>query len=198
MTQALIKGFTVESVKAWLSENSNLSKNTKKSCNYLPIPEYVAHGKHTHQQSNLRWLVMPYFAGGDLHSVVKSCKNEKLPRNFVNRLAIQMIHALKYMHDHNYAHADIKGMNILLDKKIGSKDFAKKLDFKAYLVDFGLVAKFDETKTEYKPDKKKAGDGTIEYTSIDAHVGVKPNPRADFEILYYCLVHWATGYPNSF
>jgi len=61
-------------------------------------------------------------------------------------------------------------------------------------VDFGLVAKFNREKTDYNPDKKKAGDGTIEYTSIDAHVGMKPNPRADFEILFWCMVHWATGY----
>lgn len=41
-----------------------------------------------------------------------------------------------------------------------------------YLVDFGLATRYT-TKTEYKPDPKRAHDGTIEYTSRDAHMGCK-------------------------
>lgn len=190
---------------AWLAKNKNLTKTEKSgACNYLPIPEYIASGKLTQKSEDLRWLVMPLFKGGDLHSVIKtspiSAKNldNQLPRNMVSKITIQLVYALKYMHDNNYAHADIKGMNILLDKQVkfdkrGNLD-KQSSDFKAFLVDFGLVAKFNREKTDYNPDKKKAGDGTIEYTSIDAHVGVKPNPRADFEILFWCMMHWATGY----
>lgn len=36
----------------------------------------------------------------------------------------------------------------------------------AYLVDFGLAV---HTANEYKPDPKKMHNGTIEYTSRDAH-----------------------------
>jgi vaccinia related kinase len=38
-----------------------------------------------------------------------------------------------------------------------------------YLVDFGLASHYSQK--EYKPDPKKAHNGTIEYTSRDAHVG---------------------------
>jgi len=37
-------------------------------------------------------------------------------------------------------------------------------------VDFGLASRFT-TSSEYKRDPKKAHNGTIEYTSRDAHMG---------------------------
>ena len=45
---------------------------------------------------------------------------------------------------------------------------------------------------EYKPDARKAHDGTIEYTSRDAHIGAHSR-RSDLEILAYNLVHWMSG-----
>ena len=58
-----------------------------------------------------------------------------------------------------------------------------------YLVDFGLVSKYhkDGVHHEYKPDLRKAHDGTIEYTSRDAHIGAHSR-RSDLEILAYNLV----------
>ena len=44
---------------------------------------------------------------------------------------------------------------------------------KVYLVDYGLATKYqhDGTHKEFKEEPKKAHDGTIEFTSIDAHKG---------------------------
>lgn len=47
-----------------------------------------------------------------------------------------------------------------------------KFQDKVYLVDFGLASHYT-TKDEYKLDPKKAHNGTIEYTSRDAHIGGK-------------------------
>ena len=43
-----------------------------------------------------------------------------------------------------------------------------------YLVDYGLATKYqpDGKHKEYKEDPRKAHDGTIEFTSTDAHKGV--------------------------
>ena len=43
-----------------------------------------------------------------------------------------------------------------------------------YLVDYGLAYRFniDGNHKEYKEDPRKAHDGTIEFTSRDAHKGV--------------------------
>lgn len=84
------------------------------------------------------------------------------------------------MHSKGYVHADIKGANILLG-------IGKGGDEHCYLVDFGLATHY--TTKEYKPDPKNAHNGTIEYTSRDAHNGVA-TMRGDLEILGLNLVHW--------
>lgn len=84
------------------------------------------------------------------------------------------------MHSKGYVHADIKGANILLGTGKGGAE-------QCYLVDFGLANHYS-TK-EYKPDPKNAHNGTIEYTSRDAHNGVS-TMRGDFEVLGLNLVHW--------
>jgi vaccinia related kinase len=42
-----------------------------------------------------------------------------------------------------------------------------------WLVDFGLACRYtvDGVHKEYKPDLRKAHNGTIEFTSRDAHIG---------------------------
>lgn len=72
---------------------------------------------------------------------------------------------LEYIHEHGYVHADIKGANILLG-------LAKETENQSYLVDFGLATKY-QTGDTFKPNPKKAHDGTIEYLSRDAHKGGK-------------------------
>jgi vaccinia related kinase len=63
-----------------------------------------------------------------------------------------------------------------------------------YLVDFGLVCKYarDGVHCEHRPDDRKAHDGTLEYTSRDAHIGAHAR-RSDLEILAYNLLHWTAG-----
>lgn len=71
---------------------------------------------------------------------------------------------MEYIHSQTYVHADIKGANILTG-------FGKDADKQVYLVDFGLASHY--TSKDFKPDPKKMHNGTIEYTSRDAHNGGK-------------------------
>ena len=41
--------------------------------------------------------------------------------------------------------------------------------------------------------KKRAGDGTLCYNSIDVHQGAECMYRSDVEILVYCLCEWLGG-----
>ncbi len=43
-----------------------------------------------------------------------------------------------------------------------------------------------------EPDERRAHDGTLEYTSRDAHIGAHSR-RGDLETLAYNMVHWASG-----
>lgn len=81
-------------------------------------------------------------------------------------------------------------------------------------MDYGLVSRYTigGKHREYKEDPRKAHDGTVEFTSIDAHNGVgqllmvgynmmnhvvthcaAPSRRGDLEILGYVLLQWSCG-----
>lgn len=79
------------------------------------------------------------------------------------------------------------------------------------MVDYGLAYRYlsdGKDHREYCPNPRRAHDGTIDYTSIDAHDGASecrnilistsiiildPSRRGDLEILGYCLIEWAGG-----
>ncbi|XP_031628037.1 nucleosomal histone kinase 1 [Contarinia nasturtii] len=153
----------------------------KRNLKALGMPHFVGHGSHDLNEKKHRFVVMPRF-GSDIWSLF--LKNDrKMPLHTVYRLAIQMIDVYEYIHDCTYVHADLKATNMLLG-------LGKNGGHQAYLVDFGLASHF--TTKDFKPDPKKMHNGTIEYTSRDAHQGV-PTMRGDFEILAYNVIQWAGG-----
>ena len=68
----------------------------------------------------------------------------------------------------------MKGANVLFsqdhDHSKGAVGFGK-----VYLVDFGLVSKYRNLGLHkaFEPDQRSAHEGTLEYTSRDAHLGCK-------------------------
>ncbi|XP_072247613.1 uncharacterized protein [Leuresthes tenuis] len=64
-----------------------------------------------------------------------------------------------------------------------------------YLADYGLSYRYcpDGVHKEYKENPRKGHNGTIEYTSLDAHKGLAPSRRGDLQILGFCLLHWLCG-----
>ncbi|XP_058816936.1 nucleosomal histone kinase 1 [Topomyia yanbarensis] len=147
---------------------------------HLGMPYFVGNGSHELQNLKHRFLIMPRY-GTDLWGIFLK-NNKRFPLHTIYRIALQMIDVLEYIHECSYVHADLKGANILLGfGKVASKQ-------QLFLVDFGLASHY--TNKDFKPDPKKMHNGTIEYTSRDAHQGV-PTMRGDMEILAYNLVQWA-------
>jgi len=156
----------------------------------LGLPKYVGWGMHSFKSKSNRFLVMDRF-GADLQRLF--IERGTFSRVCVAQMALRLIDSLHYLHDSRYVHADIKAANVLLPYSKAAKQPPVKT---VYLVDFGLTAKFadsDGTHKPYKQDPKRAHDGTIEFTSRDAHMGVAPSRRGDMEILGYCLVQWLCG-----
>ena len=83
------------------------------------------------------------------------------------------MYALEYIHSKGYAHSDVKGCNILLKKNSG--EYHSEIEKnQAFLVDFGLAYRYRNSNGVHKPfqhDERRAHEGTLEYTSCDAHHG---------------------------
>lgn len=144
----------------------------------LGMPYILANGSADINGQKHRFIVMPRY-GSDISKLYLQ-NGKRLPEATVYRLAIQMLDVFQFMHSTGYVHADLKAANILLG-------LGKNGGTQAYLVDFGLASRY--VTGDFKPDPKKMHNGTIEYTSRDAHQGVATR-RADLEILAYNLIEW--------
>eukprot|EP00929_Paragymnodinium_shiwhaense_P036890 TRINITY_DN19721_c0_g1_i2.p1 TRINITY_DN19721_c0_g1~~TRINITY_DN19721_c0_g1_i2.p1 ORF type:complete len:721 (-),score=196.52 TRINITY_DN19721_c0_g1_i2:149-2311(-) len=80
--------------------------------------------------------VMEYCAGGDLRAMLEACskKREQLPEEVVLNLFTQMLQGIRYVHEQNILHRDLKTSNMLLDGtpprsvKIGDFGIARVLE----------------------------------------------------------------------
>ncbi|XP_014218471.1 serine/threonine-protein kinase VRK1 [Copidosoma floridanum] len=153
---------------------NNWKKEKKLSC--FGMPPFLGSGSHELHNTKYRFVVMERY-GTDLWKLFLE-NGRRFPEPTVYKVSWQIINVLEYIHHRTYVHADIKGANLLLDLKSQNQ---------VYLVDFGLASHY--TTKDYKLDPKKAHNGTIEYTSRDAHMGV-PTMRGDFEILLYNMIQW--------
>lgn len=142
------------------------------------MPHFVGSGSHELEGVKHRFIVLPRY-GQDIWKIYNN-NGKSFPSYIAYRLTLQMLDVLEYIHSCTYVHGDLKGANMLLNG-----------DSQVFLVDFGLASHYTTNK-EFKPDPKKMHNGTIEYTSIDAHYGV-PTMRGDLEILGYNLIHWVGG-----
>lgn len=87
-------------------------------------------------------IVMDYCEGGDLWQFVAHRKRQRAPLGEpqVLRWFTQMCLALKYMHDKNVLHRDIKTQNIFLAKKLSSRDGSLGV---VKIADFGISKVLD-------------------------------------------------------
>ncbi|XP_077945151.1 serine/threonine-protein kinase VRK1 isoform X2 [Gasterosteus aculeatus] len=150
----------------------------------LGVPRYWGSGLHERGGKRYRFMVIDRL-GTDLQKKFEEC-GRRFPRKLVLQLGLRLLGILEYIHDHEYVHADIKASNLMLSHSDPNQ---------VYLVDYGLAYRYapDSVIKEYKEDPKRCHDGTIEFTSIDAHKGATACRRSDLEILVYCMIQWLCG-----
>ncbi|XP_037550489.1 serine/threonine-protein kinase VRK1 [Nematolebias whitei] len=151
---------------------------------HLGVPRYWGSGLHQKEGKGYRFMVIDRL-GTDLQKKFEEC-GKRFPRKLVLQLGLRLLDILEFIHENEYVHADVKASNLMLSHSDPNQ---------VYLVDYGLVYRYapDGNLKEYKEDPKKCHDGTIEFTSIDAHKGVSPCRRGDLQILGYCMVQWLCG-----
>ncbi|KAM7238885.1 hypothetical protein CapIbe_010405 [Capra ibex] len=154
-----------------------------KKLDYLGIPLFYGSGITEFQGKSYRFMVMERL-GIDLQKI--SDQNGTFKKSTVLQLGIRMLDVLEYIHENEYVHGDIKAANLLLGYRNPDR---------VYLADYGLSYRYcpNGTHKQYQENPKKGHNGTIEFTSLDAHKGVALSRRSDLEILGYCLLRWLCG-----
>ncbi|OAF68003.1 hypothetical protein A3Q56_04265 [Intoshia linei] len=153
--------------------------------NYLPLPRLISAGTCDIENIIYRFIIIQRF-GISLEKYMEEKYKNKLPVGVAADIIVKMITALQFMHENDYAHGDVKALNILF----GNND-----PNKVYLIDFGIAQRFilNNEFISYNPNKKNKHNGTLMFTSCDMHEGADPTPRGDLESLGYNLVYWICG-----
>ncbi|NXL60103.1 VRK2 kinase, partial [Chordeiles acutipennis] len=164
-----------EHIRKWM----NLKKI---SC--LGIPVFWGSGLAEYKGKSYRFMVMERL-GEDLQRIFEDC-GSRFKKETVLQLGARMLDTLEYIHENEYVHGDIKAANLLL---------GYTNPHEVYLADYGLSYRYcpNGNHKQYQENPRKGHNGTIEFTSIDAHKGVAPSRRGDLEILGYCMVQWLCG-----
>ncbi|XP_047459784.1 serine/threonine-protein kinase VRK1-like [Mugil cephalus] len=151
---------------------------------FLGIPTYWGSGLAEYKDLRYRFMAIDRL-DSDLQ---KFCDRNggRLKKATVLQLGQRLVDVLEYIHENEYVHSDIKAANLML----GYRDPEQ-----VYLADYGLSYRYcpNRVHKDYKENPKKGHNGTIEYTSIDAHKGITPSRRSDLQILGFCLLHWLCG-----
>lgn len=93
--------------------------------------ENIVELKDFQWDDNYIYLIMEYSSGGDLSNFIKS--KRCMPEHVVRKFLRQIVAAMKYLHEHNVAHMDLKPQNILCTSaempvlKIADFGFAKHM-----------------------------------------------------------------------
>ncbi|XP_024916428.1 serine/threonine-protein kinase VRK2 isoform X3 [Cynoglossus semilaevis] len=155
-----------------------------RNLDFLGIPTYWGSGLAENNNLRYRFMAMDRL-GTDLQKVLDQ-NGGMFKKATVLQLGRELVTVLEYIHENEYVHADIKAANLMQ----GHRDREK-----VYLADYGLSFRYcpDGEHKDYKENPKKGHNGTIEYTSTDAHRGVAPSRRSDLQILGFCLLHWLCG-----
>ncbi|XP_064002117.1 serine/threonine-protein kinase VRK2 isoform X4 [Pogoniulus pusillus] len=150
----------------------------------LGIPVFWGSGLAEYERKSYRFMVMERL-GEDLQRIFEDC-GSRFKKETVLQLGARMLDTLEYIHENEYVHGDIKAANLLL---------GYTNPHEVYLADYGLSYRYcpNGNHKHYQENPRKGHNGTIEFTSIDAHKGVAPSRRSDLEILGYCMLKWLCG-----
>ena len=152
------------------------------------IPEIISFGKCGPFK-----ILIEELLGKDIQTLWESCpfKKDNLGKKNlyikdISLFAIQAIERLKYIHNKNIIHHDIKPKNFLIGRNYPNT---------IYLIDFGFAKKYRSSRTgkHIKFTIQKYFIGSLYYSSLNAIKCFESSRRDDLESLGYVLIFLAKG-----
>ena len=130
------------------------------------------------------YMLMEYLEGQSLTDVIEQSKRLEIPR-FIN-LFLQICDGLRYAHEKNVVHRDVKPSNIMVLRSEGQET--------AKVLDFGIAKIINETdQNELTPTGNIVGSPA--YISPEQAAGAKADPRIDVYSLGCVMYEALAGHP---
>ena len=124
--------------------------------------------------------------GENISDLRKKQPGQQMSLSSVLRLGLQMLEAIKGMHDVGLIHRDIKPSNFAMG--LGDKSSV------CVMIDFGLSKKFRSSNGEIRPARDSPGfRGTARYASVNAHLEQDLGRRDDLWSLFYVIIELSLG-----
>lgn len=131
-----------------------------------------------HHDHSRAFMVMEWVPGKLLRTVLN--EQGRLAPDRAIRIAIGILHALEYIHNHGVVHRDLKPENIMVD----GQDHIK-------LIDFGIASKEGAKRLTYTGYTQALG--TPEYISPEQVKGKRGDARSDLYAVGVMLYEMLTG-----
>lgn len=135
------------------------------------------------KEGNKVYLLLEYAVNGNLFNFMKSKGGEGLEKHLVVSIYAQVCAAIKFLHDNNIIHRDMKPENILLDDHLIAK-----------LCDFGWSTEAQ------KNESRMTFCGTYEYMAPEIFENEKYNGSVDIwslGILLYEMIHGKSPFAGN-
>lgn len=161
----------------------------KSLANSASVPMCHWHGIDMFNNAIYNVLVLELM-GPSLSSLLRICGGN-FNQETVLSLAPQIISCLQHLHDAGLVHQDVKPSNFVL----GIRDRVQRV----FVIDFGFTKSFKRFNAitesdEHIPYGQVHGHaGTIEYQSVNTHLGKVQSRRDDLEAVAYMLIKFQQG-----
>eukprot|EP00850_Spirogloea_muscicola_P024032 SM000426S15719 [mRNA] locus=s426:16335:22593:- [translate_table: standard] len=147
--------------------------------------EHVCRHVHTGAHEGRSYVAMELL-GDSLSALRRRQPGGRLSWSTTLRLAVQLLEALRGMHELGFVHRDVKPSNFAM----GCGEAAGR----CYIIDFGLCKSFRSAQGAVQPQRDGVPfRGSSAYASVYAHFGKDLGRRDDLWSLYYVLVELLVG-----
>ena len=149
---------------------------------------------------NDKYVMIESLLGPSLDKLFNYC-DKSFPMKTICLIGMDIVKRLRSMHKAGLLHRDLKPNNFAwgnYSKNYYGAQHTYSTDYEInqiYLIDFGLSETYIDPATglHYKSEKGEKFIGTLRYSSVNSHKGIRQCRKDDLESLMYILVYFYKG-----